>query len=240
MSIYFEERGTKTAPTILFVHGAFTDSRSLINQVEHFNDYHCILVDLPECGKSYNVTPFTFAKSAEHIAQIIKSAANGGKAHVVGHSFGGIVVRKLLSINPELVDHAVIGSANLRTSNFYSFGASLIGSNYCYLLNKKNFKKENISFDLYRRTMKDAIDNFVIPDELYKVKTPTLLVAGEKEPKFIKESNKDLLKVLENSKAVIIRNAKHNYYCDNYEIFNTLIRNWISDSDITNENIISI
>ena len=70
MGLYFEERGTKTAPTILFVHGAFTDSRSLIKQVEHFNDYHCILVDLPECGKGYNVKPFTFANSAEHIAPL--------------------------------------------------------------------------------------------------------------------------------------------------------------------------
>ena len=80
-----------------------------MEQVKEFSDYHCIVPDLPEHGKSIDLRPFTINKSSEMIAEIIRNHTSNGKAHLVGMSIGAQIIIQLLSKTPELVDHAIIG-----------------------------------------------------------------------------------------------------------------------------------
>lgn len=88
MSLYVAESGPVTAPTIVFLHGGGTRGWSWQPQVERLPEYHCVVPDLPEHGRSRHSGPFTMAHAAALVAEVIRSCAHGGHAHVVGLSVG--------------------------------------------------------------------------------------------------------------------------------------------------------
>lgn len=114
MALYVQESGPADAPTIVFLHGGGGAGWMWQPQIDQLGDYHCLVPDLPEQGRSVDEKPFTIQGSAERIAELIRTRAHGGKAHVVGLSEGAQITVALLSIAPELVDRAVISSALLR------------------------------------------------------------------------------------------------------------------------------
>src|SRR5215475_1163365 len=98
MGLYVKESGTVNAPAIVFLHGGGASGWTWDQQVAELGDYRCLVVDLPEHGKSVDVKPFTFENAATQIAEVIRS--HGGKAHVVGLSLGAQTTVKLLSMTP--------------------------------------------------------------------------------------------------------------------------------------------
>src|SRR5947209_8702658 len=100
MSLYVKETGKANAPSIIFLHGGGASGWTWDEQVAQLSDFRCLVVDLPEHGKSIGVEPFTFDSAAAQIVEIIR--AHGGKAHVVGLSLGAQTIVTLLSIAPEL------------------------------------------------------------------------------------------------------------------------------------------
>ncbi len=84
-------------------------------QVEALKEeYHLLVPDLPEHGRSADIKPFSIAGSVALVAELIRTQARGGKAHVVGLSEGAQITLALLAAAPELVDHAIISSALVR------------------------------------------------------------------------------------------------------------------------------
>jgi pimeloyl-ACP methyl ester carboxylesterase len=78
-----------TAKTIVFLHGGGVSGWMWKPQVDVLSSvYRCLIVDLPEHGKSRDEQPFTMEDSASRIAGIIRSHVRDGKAHVVGLSLG--------------------------------------------------------------------------------------------------------------------------------------------------------
>ena len=73
MGLYFKETGSKNDETIIFLHGSAMAGWMWDEQVKEFDDYHCIVPDLPEHGKSSEIKPFTINKSAEMISDIISN-----------------------------------------------------------------------------------------------------------------------------------------------------------------------
>jgi pimeloyl-ACP methyl ester carboxylesterase len=104
MSLYVQETGPAGAPTIVFLHGGGGSGWMWQPQVDGLGDYHCLVPDLPEQGRSVDVKPFTIAGSAELIAELIRTRAHGGRAHVVGLSEGAQTTVALLAIAHDLVD----------------------------------------------------------------------------------------------------------------------------------------
>ena len=105
--LYVNETGNLSAPTIVFLHGGGGAGWMWQLQVEALkNDYHLLVPDLPEHGRSAALKPFTIADSVTHIAELIRTRAHGGKAHVVGLSEGAQITVALLGAASEVVDHA--------------------------------------------------------------------------------------------------------------------------------------
>lgn len=240
MNLYFQQSGSKEAHTIVFIHGGGMDSSVWKKSIGFFSDYNCIAVDLPEHGRSSDIKPFSIKKSVELIAEIIRSNSNGGKAHVIGHSLGGVILINLISIHPELIGKAVVASGNLRPSVIYKIFTSSLICRLVSILNKKIYKKEFITSEMLKRIYKEMIENSKIPSELYGTKIPTLFIAGEKEPDFLKKSNQDLIKIFQNSKGVILLKARHNYpWCEHY-IFNEIVKSWLDNKLINDERVLYI
>ena len=257
MTMYIKETGNKSMPSIMFIHGGGISGWMWQKQVEHFRDYHCLVPDLPEHGKSINEGLLSISDCADRMADLIESKANNRKAHVVGHSLGGKVVVELLSRRPDLVDHAVVASAlfrpmfllNLFHRPFvYKLTVAMLRNRGLLALTTKQLKfpdefyLENSKED-FKRLTSDSLYRIYeqlyqyqkIPAGLVKANVPTLIMAGDKEPKAMRQSVIDVAEALPNSKGILIKRADHTYPWSAYAEFNQLIRLWIGNENIENE-----
>jgi pimeloyl-ACP methyl ester carboxylesterase len=71
-------------------------------------EFHLLVPDLPKHGKSKEVGSIAVEQNSKLIADIIRDKAHGGKAVVVGLSYGGMIVIKLLSEFPHLIIRAIV------------------------------------------------------------------------------------------------------------------------------------
>ncbi len=230
--LYYESSGPEDAPTIVFLHGGGVGGwmwRPVVNELQA--GFHCLIPDLPEQGHNSGTAeePFTTLGAAGRVADLIRSQAHGGKAHVVGLSEGAQVVVALLSRAPQVVDHAVASSAILRplpSSWMYSeaifrwshrlFMKPLRNSDWWIRLNMHgaaglpdeffpDFKRD------FQATTEDGFTHimvaslaFRLPPGLEKANLPVLVVVGSKEYKEMKLSGEDLLRVLPKARGVMV------------------------------------
>lgn len=114
MDLYFKETGKNNKETIVFLHAGMSSGWMWDKHLETLNDYHCLVPDLPEHGKSVDIKPFTMKSAAEKVIDLIKEKAHNRKAHIVGLSLGSQTAVQILSMNPEVVDHAIISGTGVR------------------------------------------------------------------------------------------------------------------------------
>ena len=199
-------------------------------QVKSFStDYHVLVPDLPEQGKSTHAGPYTTEKAANLVAELIRAQAHGGKAHVVGLSEGAQVAVALLADSPEVVDHAVISSAILRPmpgSSMYTRGV-IAASHRWFIEPFKNndwWIRLNMKYSAgipeeyypdFKSSFQEATESsttnmiysglsFRMPAGLEKANVPVLIVVGKHEYKQMQQSGRDLLAVLPNARGIAI------------------------------------
>jgi pimeloyl-ACP methyl ester carboxylesterase len=250
MDLYIKETGKSNNETIVFLHGDGIAGWMWDKQAEAFDDYHCIVPDLPEHGKSAGIKPFTMKGAAEMIIDIIKNKAHCGKAHLVGISLGAQIIVQILSMAPEVVDYAIISGTLVRsippTETFLERLNQLIevylpekNSNLriksymrSYNIPKSLFNKFKESTYVIKQDSSERIikENmlFKMPDGLRKANVPVLVMTGEKDYKIIKESARNLLNALPNSEGAVALKVGHMWNIENPELFNNVLRRWIN------------
>ena len=259
MSMYYEESGNRRAPAIVFIHGGGISGWMWGRQIKAFQDYHCIVPDLPEHGKSIDEKPITLTNCADRIAELIRYKAIGQKAHVVGHSIGAKIIVGLFSQHPDVVDHAIIVSALFRPIPFlklscnrftYKLTIMMIKSKKLLEYQVKQFgftdevDRQNLMKDFKLLTV-DSLDRIYgelfkhlnLPDNLTKADVPSLVIAGENEIKAMRESVKDIVKALPHSKGILFKGSRHDIPWKSSDDFNRTIREWINDKNLTSDNI---
>lgn len=232
MSLFLQESGSSTAPTILFLHGGGGGGWMWDTQVEALNDYHCLVPDLAEQGNSVNEVPFSIQGSANQIAEIIRTKAHGGKAHIVGLSEGAQIGVALLSLAPELVDHAIISSALVRPMP----GASLITPGlirFSYRISIPPFRNNDwwirlnmkyaagvpeAYYPQFKQTFQETTESgfthvmienqrFRLPAGLEKVHSPTLVVIGFGEYAAMRRSALDIAAAIPTAQAYAVHHT---------------------------------
>ena len=251
MTLYTQEFGATNAATIVFLHGGGVGGWMWKPQIAQLqNEYHLLVPDLPEHGQSANVTPMTLQNAAAQVAELIRTRAHGGRAHVVGLSLGAQTTIELLSQSPELIDRAIasgplmrplpgIGTTNLMAKSYWPF------RNMKWLV-KWNMKGLGVPDEYFEEFRKDTaaltIDGFVrmtlangnnhVPANLQAVTVPTLLLVGEKELKIMKESVRDLLAVMLSAKGYLVTGAIHNWSMQLPDLFTQTVRAWIANQSL--------
>jgi pimeloyl-ACP methyl ester carboxylesterase len=202
-------------------------------QVDGLSELHCLVPDLPEHGRSVDVKPFTIAGSAVLIAELIRTRAHGGRAHVVGLSEGAQVAVALLAIAPERVDHAIISSALVRPVrgprmtrpglirwSFRLFAAPLRNSEWWTRLNMKRAAGVPDEYYLqFRQTFQELTESgftnaiienqrFRLPQGLDRVLAPTLILVGRHEYDSMRASAGDLAAAIPESRACEVVHAQ--------------------------------
>ncbi len=102
-----------SGPRIAFLHGLFGQGRNW-NQIAKAvagpdgRDARCLLVDLPDHGRSPWSQEFSLDAYADAVAATLREVGEGDRWAVVGHSLGGKVAMVLALRHPELVDRLVV------------------------------------------------------------------------------------------------------------------------------------
>ncbi len=254
MSLYIKETGNNNDETLIFLHADGIAGWMWDKQVKSFNDYHCIVIDLPGHGKSSEEKSFTIENTAEMIIDLIHEQSQDKKAHLVGISMGAQIVVQILSTAPDVVDHALISGTLVRTTpptkNFLKHLNHLIEI-YTPVKNNPLFIKSymrsyNIPKNLFNKfkqstydIKQDSLDKiirenmlFKIPEGLENVYAPVLVVTGEKDYRFIHESAKKLSNILPNSKRAYALKVGHIWNMENPELFNKVLKAWINDESL--------
>jgi len=233
MSIFIQESGPLTAPTIVFLHGGGGAGWMWQPQVEALSDYHCLVPDLPEQGQSVDEKPFTIQGSAERIAELIRTRAHDGKARVVGLSEGAQITVALLALAPELVERAVVSSALVRPIPGASLMTpQLIALSYRWTMppfkNIEWWVRLNMKYaagvpdkyypqfsQTFRELTESGFTNlmvenqrFRLPQGLERVNVPTLVVVGKREYAAMRQSAHDLANAMPGAQAFEVNHTR--------------------------------
>jgi pimeloyl-ACP methyl ester carboxylesterase len=234
MSLYVDEHGPADAPTIVFLHGGGGGGWMWRPQVEALQgDYHLLVPDLPEHGRSADERPFTIAGAVSMVADLIRARAHGGHATVVGLSEGAQITVQLLATAPEVVDHAIVSSALvLPMPGAWMMTPGVI--KWSYKLSAEPFTESewwmrtnmkhaagvpDAYVDDFRRTFKATtaegftnviVENqrFRLPEGLDRVTAPTLVVCGAGEYAVMRRSTADVAAAIPGAKAFVVTHER--------------------------------
>lgn len=230
MELYFQEYGPSTAPTIVFLHGGGVGGWMWQPQVDQLKDqYHCLVPDLPEHGGSLSIQPLAIPDAAQRVADLIRSRAHGGTAHVVGLSLGAQVGVSLLSQAPEAVETAVISSALLRPLPLnWLYSPGMLRASYRYgvtpFQKSDYYARLNMKYsaglpDQYFPQFREAFRSYTEaafvhqmtanmsfrkPAGLERAQAPVLVIVGKKEYAAMQRSACDLVAALPNARGMTV------------------------------------
>jgi pimeloyl-ACP methyl ester carboxylesterase len=227
-----EESGKSDGIPILFIHGGGGAIWTWGEVIPYLLDFRCILVDLPEHGKTTNnAGDFSITSASAMMADLILTLTPKGKAHVVGLSVGGQMVVEMLAKTPKVMVSAIISSAQLfpmpgdnlgiyskaiMQAIYWTAIAPLKNVDPWISLNMKYsagipdryfevFKKnfQSMTLESWTHVM---VDNFRyrVPEGLENADIPVLMVSGTKEYGSIHDSHKLLAERLPHSQSVFV------------------------------------
>jgi pimeloyl-ACP methyl ester carboxylesterase len=233
MALFVQETGQKNKRTVVFLHGGGGAGWMWQPQIENLTDYHCLVPDLPEQGKSLNDKPFTIHRSANLISELIDARAHEKKANVIGLSEGAQVAVALLALAPEKVDHSIISSALVKPiPGAWLLAPWLVGLSF--RMSVPPFKnidwwiRLNMKYAAgvpdnyypqFKKTFQELTESgfvnvvvenqkFRIPQGLEKVKAPTLILVGKQEYSAMRQSARDLVAAIPSSKGYEVTHKK--------------------------------
>lgn len=248
LALYYQESGDKNAPLIFFLHGGGVSSWMWDRQVQYFSGNHCVTVDLPEHGKSNHNEVFSIDDSARKIIALIEQIKNGKSITVVGFSLGAQVFIKMVSMQTDLIDYAIINSALVKPMRMgQMFIGPLIGLSFPLMKNKTFAKLQaktlyigkehfeiyyNESSQIKQHTLVRVLNenmSFEIPDEFSKANAKILVTVGEKEKSVMKKSAMEIVNMNSNCTGVMISAIGHGVSLAAPDLFNRLIEKWLSN-----------
>jgi len=141
----------------------------------------------------------SLTNNATDLAELIIKRLDLGPAHLIGHSYGALTALYMAYQHPELV----------RTLPSYARAVLMD--------NVKSLRGELASIS-QRFTLEDA----------QKVTMPTLLVKGERSPKFLHQIIGILANCMPNSEELIIPAESHNLGLEKPQVFNSGVLEFLS------------
>lgn len=250
------ESGPVDAPAIVFLHGGYMSGWSWEPVVERMRQrYHCLVLDLPQFGKSAEQRPFEMGRAAGAVAELIRSRVGNGRAHLVGFSLGAQVGVQLLATEPELVDRAVLcgtpinAMPGIRFSQFLL--ARLTPTRWFQWVIKLHWSTRHarlpfpktVDYQEDARLMTGAqlanvvmaSAGFAIPEGLDKSESRALFLTGADELAITRRWAASLAQTMHNGVDGVAIGMRHDWPLRCPELFSCTVDRWFSDTALPSE-----
>lgn len=245
--------GDTDKPLLVLLHGGGVSSWMWDDQVKYFNNYKCLVPDLPGHGKSNDGYNFSIRDTAKQISTIIEEHKAGQQVTVIGFSLGAQVLISMLSEINNLIDKAVIISASIKPLPLPRITAKIatwmlplarikafsrIQAKYMYLNDRyfNDYYQETkcISKETFFKVMYENM-SFSLPKGFESTHSRILVLIGKKENSIIKRSLADILESNKNCSGIVIPGVGHGISLHSPEYFNELVENWLENEKIPND-----
>lgn len=233
---------TKPARSIVLLHGGGLSGRMWEPQLAHLPEYHCVVPDLPEQGRSAHIKPFSLDDAAERVADLISERCAGGKAHVVGLSLGGAVALTLMRHKPEVVDRVIVSGTAAGFGRTLGAVSKVSAGMYKWFrpdtlvdMSMRQFRIPSEYREMLREDMVIGMEpTFVrnITDALMTMQLPTasnsplLAAVGERETRPAKQAARKIAAAVPGAQAVIVPEAGHVWNLERPQLFSDMVRAW--------------
>jgi len=254
-SLAIREAGDVGLPAVVLLHGVGGNGSMWTDLMAGLPDYHCLAPDLPGHGRSRAIAWTSRAESARLVAQLIEERATGGRAHLVGLSLGGSIALELLATRPDLLGRVIVDGCGVVgspitgpmkigvsvISPFLRFApvSRLIGRAFGVTpgdgLDAFVAQMQAADARSFRRAFADANDIRITP-RLLAAPCPTLLVAGERELKDVRASNRLLSERMPHAEARMMPDASHGWGPSQFpDIHLRMVAAWIAGRQLPAE-----
>ncbi|OFW54137.1 MAG: hydrolase [Actinobacteria bacterium RBG_16_70_17] len=246
-------RRAGTGPPLVLLHGGASDSRVFLRQLEDLSDEFTVVAwDAPGCGRSPD-PPETFrmADYADCLAGFI-GALGLGRAHVLGHSFGGGLALEFYGRHPTIPRTLILAGAyagwagslppgeveqRLQTAlEMTERGSSQLGPGWpagvpaASATSGLAAESEAIAFGLHpvgTRVMATAFAEADLRHVLPLVDVPTLLLYGEADERAPLKVAEDIHRGIRGSELVMLPGVGHESYLEAPQRFNAEVRRFL-------------
>lgn len=219
------------------------------------SEFHCLAPDLPEHGRSAGIGPFHMGDTLTRLTNLIERRCVGGRAHVVGLSFGGVVAQALMSAAPERVGRVIVSGTAGRLSplvlKVLEFQMALntpllrvLPPGALAAMMRWQFALPR-SYDSALRDdlaamSADALARFVVATyaDIHTpthATSPTLIIVGGRETPFAKWQARQLAREIPGSRGVTVPNLGHVWNLQNPRLFNATVRDWMLGNQLPTE-----
>lgn len=251
MALHYQEYGDKKASLIVFLHGGGVSDWMWDKQIQYFTHYHCLVPTLPEHGLNNDKIHFSIEGSAKEVRKLIEEKANGKEVILIGFSLGSQVIIQLLSMQPNLIDFAIINSAAVRPmlcakriiKPTIKLSFPLIKNRWFSKLQAKTLYISEDYFEKYyeescqikpdtlARVLEENM-SFEIPKNFRKASGKLLGTVGEKEKAIMKKSAKNIVDMNSNCIGVLIPKIGHGASLAMPDFFNHMVEAWITEGNL--------
>jgi len=229
--IYYEELGLKTAPVLLFLHGAFGNVEDFNCIISNFHqNYRIIGIDCRGQGKStLGNVPLTYAQIQKDIESVLEHL-NINKLSIIGFSDGGIVAYRLATNKSLTINHLVTIGARWHMKNTEAIQSLIDATNskdivsqmpdiyYVYMKLAPEPDFSRLTKSLVKMWMDNSESGY--PNEKIKeITASTLIVRGENDILLYKNAVAEVSKLINNSKVLEIPSAGHVAFFDGKDLF---------------------
>ena len=254
MKLFYRELGKSTKNQVIILHGLWGASENWLTIAKKIrNNYHIIIPDIRNHGRSPHSPEMNYNIMAEDVAILISSLRNKSeKIDVIGHSMGGKIALKLKLLYPEIINKCIIIDIAPVTYALNDMHMTL--SNFCCLsldniTNRQELKefintkfKDEKEIQLILKNISHIngkflwkIDGQSILNNLNNIRSwedsfPT------KDTTYIKGENSDyvskqIIKKLYLTNVITIPNAGHIIHIDNPSILTRYINSILSNNN---------
>ena len=225
---------------MIFLHG-WGLSSEIFKPFYHYlrNDFAVYFLDLPGFGKTPIEKTMTLKDYADYVFEFLKEKKME-KPIIIGHSFGGAVATKLAIIHPESISKLILVCASaIRQPRRKIILLKKIADILKPLLPEKlrRFILKLLKLDKtdYARIenpkLKETFKKVIAEDlkqDLFLVKSPTLVIWGEKDAETPLNEGKIIAEAISGAKLAIIKNAGHFLFLEKPDEFTKLIKEFAS------------
>ena len=237
--------------TIVLLHGWGSNITLFNSMIDYLKGYYRVVaLDMPGFGLSSE--PSFIMDVNDYTEFVIKfiEELNIKKAHILGHSFGGRVIIKMMSKNLSydidkimLVDSAGIRPKKslkviLKVKSFKFarkvFEGTILGKMYPNFINNMRKKSGSADYNSASPIMRQILVKVVnedLTDLLKNINNETLLIWGDMDDATPINDAYIMNRHIRNSGLVVVKGAGHYSFLEQANYVNTVIKNFLQNKE---------